>query len=658
MKNSIFILTVFFSTWLAGSSLPAQTLNGSFENKFKRYVAHAPFSGEQTTEWETEAWKGEQITRQVVLWTSGQFDDLTLSATDLTGSTGRIPAGAVTFRYGQYAKGDLLSKECGEYANRREYQQMIDAWSTESVTTLSSSDPLKLWVVIRVPHDTPGGHYTGKVIATAGSDKVELTVRLYVADLQLPDVNQWSFHLDLWQYPNRIAEFYNSAHPETPVELWSDRHFALLEPFYRELADCGQKAISAQIKENALGIPSMVKWIRKTDGEWTYDFTAFDRYVSTLMEWGIDRQINCFSPIGWNEDEIPYYDETSGADQFLQAAPASDLYKERWDHFLTHFKIHLDAKGWFDKTVLYFDEISEEKALPVIDGVILPNCAEWKIGGTITREFSSETKEKFYDLSAVLGRKISRPGNSDKLFTFYTSCSQMFPNSFVTRENTTAEMTWMAWHAASLNYNGYLRWAYDNWQLDDPADARDGSNTAGDFSIVYRSSNTDPVRCYPSLRLMMLREGIQDFEKIRILKELFQRTDPVKLETLNASIRSFTLTSGQDDAEATVREGQRLLAALSRELSIGTGTEKIKADPGKIRIFPNPASGILHLEIPEGQTVSAVRFFRLSGTEVNILPSGQHGSIHSYSLEGLASGVYVVQIRTEKGTSGAIFLIR
>lgn len=658
MKNSFFFLTFFFSTWLAGSSLPAQTLNGSFENKFKRYVAHAPFSGEIATEWEAEAWKGEQITRQIVLWTSGQLADLTLSATDLTGSAGRIPASAVSFRYGLYVKGDLLSKECGEYANRREYQQLTDAWSTDAVTTLSGSDPLKLWVVIRVPHDTPGGNYTGKVIATGGSNRVELTVHLYVADLELPDVNQWSFHLDLWQYPNRIAEFYNSTHPETPVELWSDRHFALLEPFYRELADCGQKAISAQIKENALGIPSMVKWIRKTDGEWTYDFTAFDRYVSTLMEWGIDRQINCFSPIGWNEDEIPYYDESSGANQFLQAVPGSELYKERWDHFLTHFKTHLDAKGWFGKTVLYFDEISEEKALPVIDEVILPNHSEWKIGGTITREFNSATKEKFYDLSAVLGRTIAKPANDDKLFTFYTSCSQLFPNSFVTRENTTAEMTWMAWHAASQDYNGYLRWAYDNWQLDDPADVRDGSNTAGDFSIVYRSSNTDPVRCYPSLRLMMLREGIQDFEKIRILKALFQRTDPGKSEILTTLLQSFTLASGENDAEATVQEGQRQLASLSRTVSIGTGTEKIKAGSGKIRILHNPASPILHLQLPEGQTVSSVRFYRLSGAEVNVLPAGEEGSIRSYSLEGLSPGIYAVQILTEKGTSGAIFLIR
>lgn len=660
MKHSTLLFLPLCCTLSAASTLCAQTLSGSFDSKFRRYVAGASFGGQINSTWNVEAWKGERITKQVVLWTSGQLGNLNISATELTGSGGNIPASAVTFRYGKYAKGDMLSKECGEYPTRSGYQQIIDAWSEEPVTALSGSDPLKLWAVIQVPENAQKGAYTGKITATGGDGSVELTVNLYVQDMLLPDVSQWSFHLDLWQYPTRIVEFYNAHNPSDPIALWSDRHFALLEPFYRELADCGQKAISAHIKADALGAPAMVSWIKRAIGEWEYDFTAFDQYVDTLMKWGISRQISCFSPIGWNENEIPYYDEASQSNRILTAPPGDPQYSARWDHFLTAFKLHLDAKGWFDKTVLYFDEISEEKALPVIDSVILRNNPAWKIGGAIAHDFSAATKAKCYDLSGILGRSFSTAGFEDKIFTFYTSCTQQFPNSFVTRENTAAEMTWMAWHAAAGSYSGYLRWAYDNWQLSDPADARDGANTAGDFSIVYRSSNTSPVRCYPSLRLMMLREGIQDYEKIRMLKERWQASgEEAKLQALTAAVRKVTASSGKDNAESLVNEGQKTLAALlhdSDSSSMPTAVKGLSANFGQLKIYPNPTSGYIHLKIPDGQAISSIRFFHASGQEVYMRLTENDGRLYTFSSSGISTGLYFVQVATERKTyCGAFF---
>jgi hypothetical protein len=657
MKNSILFSLFLLCLSVAESRLDAQTLNGSFDNKFRRYVANAAFGGQVNSTWNVEAWKGERITKQIVLWTSGQINNLSVSATDLTGSGGVIPASAISFRYGKYAKGDMLSKECGGYPTRSGYQQIIDAWSTEPVTSLGSSDPLKLWVVIQIPDNIPKGGYTGKIRAAGGSGNVELTVNLYVSGMQLPDVGQWSFHLDLWQYPTKIVEFYNANNPSNKISLWSDEHFALLEPFYRELADCGQKAITAHIKADALGVPSMIRWIKKTDGEWEYDFTVFDRYVSTLIEWGISKQINCFSPIGWNENDIPYYDEATQSNRTFNATPGSAQYNTRWNHFLTLFKSHLDAKGWFDRTVLYFDEISEEKALPVIDNLILPNNPAWKIGGTITHDFSTETKAKCYDLSGVLGRNFNTAGFENKVFTIYTSCTQLFPNSFVTRENTTAEMTWMGWHTANMNYSGYLRWAYDNWKLNDPADARDGSNTAGDFSLVYRSANTGTIHCYPSLRLMMLREGIQDYEKIRILKAIFQSSDQVKLQALNTVLRKFTGASGEDYPESLINEGQEMLATLSHDLSMPAGMKNIHSGHRKLTIYPNPASDYIHIKVPEGQTISSIRFFSASGRAVNFSFNGSQGNLYTFSLNNISRGIYFVHAITGEGSYNGVFIV-
>ena len=72
-------------------------------------------------------------------------------------------------------------------------------------------------------------------------------------------------------------------------------------------------------------------------------------------------------------------------------------------------------------------------------------------------------------------------------------------------------MVWVAWYAKAKGLNGFLRWAYDYWTKADPQDVRDGSNTAGDFSLIYRSDNSLSSVPLSSIRLELLREGIQDY---------------------------------------------------------------------------------------------------------------------------------------------------
>jgi hypothetical protein len=64
----------------------------------------------------------------------------------------------------------------------------------------------------------------------------------------------------------------------------------------------------------------------------------------------------------------------------------------------------------------------------------------------------------------------------------------------------------------AYGYDGFLRWAYDAWPADPMRDARHGSWAAGDCYLVYPGANS-------CIRMEKLREGISDFEKIRIIRE-------------------------------------------------------------------------------------------------------------------------------------------
>ena len=39
--------------------------------------------------------------------------------------------------------------------------------------------------------------------------------------------------------------------------------------------------------------PSMITWMKKADGTWAFDYTAFDKWVEFMMSLGVKKQISC-----------------------------------------------------------------------------------------------------------------------------------------------------------------------------------------------------------------------------------------------------------------------------------------------------------------------------------------------------------------------------
>ena len=232
----------------------------------------------------------------------------------------------------------------------------------------------------------------------------------------------------------------------------------------------------------------------------------------------------------------------------LEVEIGEDSYKNIWNSFLNSFYTHLTEKGWFERTVLYMDEINQEQMSKVV-AMIKEHNESWKIGLSGS-DIDSSIEAKLYDYSTIIGYNRS---SSNAISTFYTSCSQQYPNSYVTKENNPAEMVWMAWHAKAKNLSGYLRWAYDYWTKPDPLDIQDGGNASGDFSIIYRTDNTLASKPVSSIRFELLREGIQDFEKIRILNDT----------GLDQVVSNFSDILTAKDAEKIVSLSQKILKEVS-----------------------------------------------------------------------------------------------
>ena len=513
----------------------------SFESEFQWFNKDIWPELSGVTNWNSVVWKGERIQKQILVTRASSRNKVSIAAGNFKSPAGVIPAEAVMFRYPQFVKGDIEARDCEGYPERDETAHLSDALFPQPPQKQAKSYPMMVWMSMDIPENATPGEYTGSItVSSTSGEKIDLQVAIQVTPWTMPPASERQFHLDLWQFPVSVLDRYNDANGKK-IKTWSEDHYALLEPTYRYLAELGQRTVTAYIKEGAFAAPSMIRWIALEGGKrWEYDYSVFDAHVERLAGWGIDDQISAFSPVGWNKDELPFWDEATGSRKVFKYGLGSKEYNALWNHFLTDFKEHLVEKGWFEKTVLYMDEVPKEEMEAVI-GLIRFNDKDWKIGLAYGHAPGDNVIASLYDVSGYYENETEVQTYPDQVTTFYNSCSLQRPNNYVAADGNPADMTAMPWYAMYRGHDGYLRWAFDNWRSHNPLDLQEGSFTAGDFSFVYRSSNKKDMTMIPSVRSELLRDGIEDYEKVQVLsKTILQCEDKNSLSRLEETINAFT----------------------------------------------------------------------------------------------------------------------
>ena len=265
-----------------------------------------------------------------------------------------------------------------------------------------------------------------------------------------------------------------------------------------------------------------------------YDYTVFDKWVEFMMnEVGIKDLISCYTMIPWALS-FDYFDQATNRVQFIKAAPGEEAYAEYWGTFLKDFSRHLREKGWFEKTAISMDERPMEAMREAIK-VIKAADPEFKI--TLAGNYHEEIQGDLYYLSIPYGNQFPEEVKAERerkgqISTVYTCCTEAFPNTFTFSEP--AEAVWTVLHAVAGGYDGYLRWAVNSWPMDPLRDSRFRTWAAGDTYSIYPGPRS-------SIRFERLVEGLQDCEKIHILREeLAAKGANGKLKKLNVKLSEFT----------------------------------------------------------------------------------------------------------------------
>ena len=505
------------------------------------------------------AWRGERVNAQAVLLAPQGVKELSFAVSDLRAGKAVIPADAVNTYFVRYVLTDSYLGKDGKPHHDAHLTAAFDSFLVADrldpapMMAVESQTLRPMWMEIAVPRDAAPGRYKGTLTATFDGQTATLPFTLQVGKRQLPDPADWAFHLDLWQNPYAVARFHD-------VPLWSEAHFELMRPLMTELAHAGQKVITTSVIQHPWNsqtedpFESMIGKRKAVDGSWSYDYAVFDRWVEFMMSCGITEQIDCYTIVPWHLI-FEYYDEARHCTQQVKLEPGSPAYEAYLLPFLRDFASHLKAKGWFGKTCIAMDERPKELLEPAYQ-VLYKADKQWKVKGAVNY-FGPEVAERMYDISFSYQQPLLTPEQlsshlaKGNRVTFYTCCSPARPNTFTF--SNPAESVFLGWHAAAAGYSGYLRWAYNSWVKDAWHDSRFRTWPAGDCCLVYPAGS--------SIRMKRLVEGIQDFEKIRILRAELKGD---KLNRLNATVEKFApVEVGPEvDVERMVAEGRKQLRSL------------------------------------------------------------------------------------------------
>ena len=450
------------------------------------------------------AWRGERVSAQAVLTTQNELQDVSIAVSDLKNGRSIIPAAAVK----KYFVREVMAEP---FYNKKDSMMVSDRLDPAKTAQVEARTTLPLWLDIHVPAEVKAGTYSGTMTVTADGKKLSLPLQVQVADRVLPEPREWSFHLDLWQNPYAVARIFD-------VPLWSKEHFDRMRPLMQLLAAAGQKVITCSVISHPWNgqtydpFESMIAKMKQLDGSWRYDYSVFDKWVEFMMSCGITEQIDCYTLVPWHY-RFDYYDCATNSVKELACRPGEQKYHDFIVPFLRDFSRHLREKGWFQRTHIAMDERPKDQ-MEAAWQTIQDADPEFKIEGAANYSVDSEAADRVDDISVafqydlIKGEGLRRRTAKGQKITFYTCCGPERPNTFTF--SPPAESAYLGLHAAACGYDGYLRWAYNSWPKQPNEDSRFGNWPAGDTYLVYPEGS--------SIRFERLVEGIQAYEKIRLLR--------------------------------------------------------------------------------------------------------------------------------------------
>ena len=454
------------------------------------------------------------------------------------------------------------------------------------------------WIRVKVPSNAPTGIYEGKVNLNAQDYKADVALRVEVYDFVLPDrmtcTTAFGFSTgNVFRYQKL-----SSAEQRRLVldKYWASFSAHHISPYNPAPLD-GIKVTWPDVK------PPAIDPVDREKLKVTLDFSDWDKAMARGIDYYHFNSFRLGIPgLGGGTFHSRRQPELLG---FGEDTPQ---YKILFDSYCKQIQEHLRQKGWLDEAYVYwFDEPAPrdyefvmngfrklKEAAPDINRMLTEQVEPALIGGPniwcpVSNQYRHEPAEE-------------RRKHGEK-FWWYVCTGPKAPYCTLFIDHAGTELRVWLWQTWQRKINGVLVWETNYWTspaaypdsehpqnpYEDPMGWRSGYSTPsgekrpwgnGDGRFIYPpeaaadAHPSGPVLEGPvaSIRWEMLRDGIEDYEYMVILKELIEtnksKLDAGRLQKYNAllevpeDITSNMTTFTKDPAPIEARR-DRIARAIS-----------------------------------------------------------------------------------------------
>ena len=378
-----------------------------------------------------------------------------------------------------------------------------------------------IWVSIPVPYDQETGVYHGSVKVISDNKSMECNIEVIVHKARLSEKrNLWVTN---WLFADKLASQFGT-------ELWSERHWGLIDVVARDMAAHRQNVILTPLFD--------LLTFYKHEGKIKIDFGKFDRWVELFDKHGAADLIEGVHLGGregnvWNAEHFTLTSVTirnqDGTinERIENARVGSKPFCDFLNQFLPILRDYLAKRGWLSR---YIQHIADEP--------IKINAENWVAFSEYVKKLMPEVRRvdaaMTPDVKGAIDIWVPLLNYFDKEQGFYADRQDAggeiwfytclyprgeYPNRFI--DFPLLKTRLLHWINFRYNLPGYLHWGY-NWWSENPFSnvepfQSDGSRLPpGDNAIVYPGKNG----ILSSMRWEMLRKGVEDYELLLHLKEI------------------------------------------------------------------------------------------------------------------------------------------
>ena len=401
----------------------------------------------------------------------------------------------------------------------------------KSSTDIPFSTSQPIWISVKIPEDAETGKYIGQLKITGEIQGSEFTqTKPFSVEVFKPVITKTSLLVTNWFALGNL-DYLND---NESVEAYSETYWKLSRVLAKTLADYRQNV--------AMLSPLQHTEFTYENGNWQFDFTNFNALVELFIEEGVigtlegghlgTRLEGWDGPFGLN---VPVFGDDS---KKLETKSINESgVREFYAAFLPALMQNIRAKGWED---IYLQHIADEPITSNADSYIEisdflksiePNlkvieaCHTAQLKGRVDvwvpqMNFLNEDLD-FY--------KERQEQGEDAWFYTCLAPKGEYANRFI--ELPLIKTRLLHWVNHKYGIPGYLHWGFNFWKTGsgiatagNPYEDASGMIVSsgnvlpgGDCWIAYPGKGT----IYPSIRLEAMRDGIVDYELLKMYQEKF-----------------------------------------------------------------------------------------------------------------------------------------